>query len=79
VGAERHIAALEPLPREAVAVVIGPEGGLSADELGLLIRRGARTVHLGARVLRSRLAGTIAVALLRAGVERAEVSPAALP
>jgi len=47
-----------------IAVVIGPEGGLSAGELALLDAANARRLHLGARVLRARLAGAMACMLL---------------
>jgi 16S rRNA (uracil1498-N3)-methyltransferase len=79
VGAEQHIAALDLGAAADVAVVIGPEGGLSPREADALEARAARAVHLGPRVLRSRLAGTIAVALLIGNAERADVSPAARP
>jgi 16S rRNA (uracil1498-N3)-methyltransferase len=79
VGAEEHIASVDVEPGRDVAVVIGPEGGLSASEVSLLEGRGARLVQLGASVLRSRLAGTIAVALLLASVARGQVSHAARP
>ncbi len=69
--------------RGDVAVVVGPEGGLAPAELALLGELGAVSVHLGARVVRSRLAGTVAVALLlaRSGdlALPAAVSPGARP
>ncbi|HEY6380114.1 MAG TPA: RsmE family RNA methyltransferase [Candidatus Dormibacteraeota bacterium] len=79
VGADQHVATLDLGTAADVAVVIGPEGGLSPGEMSMLEARAARAVHLGPRVLRSRLAGTIAVALLIASAERADVSPAARP
>src|SRR5262249_45962604 len=79
VGAEQHVAALVIDRTHEVAVVIGPEGGLTTSEVSLLESRGARSVRLGASVLRSRLAGTIAVALLHANAERTQVSRAARP
>jgi 16S rRNA (uracil1498-N3)-methyltransferase len=50
-----------------VTVVIGPEGGLDVAELDLLAAAGAERIHLGPRVLRARLAGALATALLLAG------------
>jgi 16S rRNA (uracil1498-N3)-methyltransferase len=47
-----------------IAVVIGPEGGLDADEVRALRAAGAVIAHLGPRVLRARLAGVIAVSTL---------------
>ena len=79
VGAEQHIAAVDVDRGREVAVVIGPEGGLSPSEVGLLEGRGARPVQLGTSVLRSRLAGTIAVALLLASAARTQVSREARP
>lgn len=49
-----------------VVLCIGPEGGLAERELELLLGAGAELVHLGARVLRARLAGAIATALVLA-------------
>ena len=49
-----------------LAVVIGPEGGLGERDLAAIAARGAATVHLGARVLRTRYAGAVATALLLA-------------
>ena len=42
---------------ERIAIVIGPEGGLEASEVELLRSRGAKTVSLGARILRTETAG----------------------
>ncbi len=46
-----------------VAVVVGPEGGLTAEEVYALEAVGARAVTLGRTVLRSETAGIVAVAL----------------
>ncbi len=46
-----------------VAVVIGPEGGLTSEEVYALEAAGARAVTLGRTVLRSETAGIVAVAL----------------
>lgn len=46
-----------------VAVVVGPEGGLTAEEVYELEASGARAVTLGETVLRSETAGIVAAAL----------------
>lgn len=54
-----------PLPeRGAVVVVVGPEGGLTDEELAAFGEAGAVTCRLGAEVLRTSTAGVAAVAAL---------------
>jgi 16S rRNA (uracil1498-N3)-methyltransferase len=50
----------------AVVAVIGPEGGLTAAELGTLDRAGAARASLGPRTLRAETAAIAAAALLQA-------------
>lgn len=55
------------LPRDAhVAVIIGPEGGLSSEEVHTLLSccRNACTVSLGSSILRTETAGIVAPALV---------------
>ena len=52
-----------PCPR--VTVVVGPEGGLAADEVRGLVEAGAVVAGLGPRQLRTETAGAVAVALLQ--------------
>ena len=47
-----------------VLIVVGPEGGISDRELGLLTGAGAEAVRLGPHVLRTSTAGPVALALL---------------
>jgi 16S rRNA (uracil1498-N3)-methyltransferase len=47
-----------------VLLVVGPEGGISAEELAALNDAGALAVRLGPHVLRTSTAGPVAVALL---------------
>ena len=47
-----------------IAIVVGPEGGISAAELELLRGAGALAVRLGPHVLRSSTAGPAALAVL---------------
>ncbi|MFD0314933.1 16S rRNA (uracil(1498)-N(3))-methyltransferase [Streptomyces flavalbus] len=53
------------LPTEGdIVLVVGPEGGVSPDELALFTAAGARPYRLGRSVLRTSTAGTAATALL---------------
>jgi 16S rRNA (uracil1498-N3)-methyltransferase len=62
---ERRTRLRDALPQSARALplVIGPEGGIAEDEIALARERGAVTVSLGARSLRSETAAIAAVAL----------------
>ncbi|MFF3393411.1 16S rRNA (uracil(1498)-N(3))-methyltransferase [Streptomyces sp. NPDC002669] len=54
-----------PLPEHGeIVLVVGPEGGVSPDELAAFTGAGARICRLGASVLRTSTAGTAATALL---------------
>lgn len=48
---------------DRVALVVGPEGGLSAEEVGVLAARGALTASLGPTVLRTETAAVVSLAL----------------
>lgn len=61
------LAALRLDPAVPVTLAIGPEGGFDDAELTLLAAARAREVHLGPRILRARLAGAVATALLLGG------------
>lgn len=53
------------LPAEGeIVLVVGPEGGVSRDELALFEEAGAKAYVLGPSVLRTSTAGTAAAALL---------------
>lgn len=53
-----------------VAIVVGPEGGVSEAEVELLERSGAQVVRLGAEILRASSAGPAALAALCAALGR---------
>lgn len=53
-----------------VVLVIGPEGGLTDEEVGDLIALGARSVVLGPEVLRTAAAGAVALGALGAVTDR---------
>ncbi|MFI9149597.1 16S rRNA (uracil(1498)-N(3))-methyltransferase [Streptomyces sp. NPDC053367] len=61
---EEPLATVE-LPTEGeIVLVVGPEGGVSPEELALFAEAGAKPYVLGRTVLRTSTAGTAAVALL---------------
>ncbi|MGZ0710761.1 16S rRNA (uracil(1498)-N(3))-methyltransferase (plasmid) [Coraliomargarita sp. W4R53] len=53
-----------------VVLVVGPEGGISAEELDMLVAAGAELVRLGDTVLRTSTAGPAAVAVLSSRLQR---------
>ncbi|AVH58811.1 MULTISPECIES: 16S rRNA (uracil(1498)-N(3))-methyltransferase [Streptomyces] len=68
-GTEPFATAELPASGEIV-LVVGPEGGISPEEVRLFTEAGARTFHLGRTVLRTSTAGTVATALLLARTGR---------
>ena len=54
----------------AIAVIVGPEGGIDEDELAALREAGAAIVLLGPHVLRSSSAGAAALTLVSAATGR---------
>lgn len=64
-GADRALAEL-PLDGVVVEVLVGPEGGFSDAEFGMMTRSGVRMASLGPRVLRTETAGPAAMAVLQA-------------
>ncbi|BFO21379.1 hypothetical protein SHKM778_77670 [Streptomyces sp. KM77-8] len=60
-----EVLATAPLPASGdIVLVVGPEGGVSPEELALFSEAGARAFRLGRSVLRTSTAGTAAAALL---------------
>lgn len=64
-GAQRSLQDVPDKPDD-VALLVGPEGGLSDREVKQLQLVGARRVGLGPRVLRTETAGPAAIAILQA-------------
>ena len=59
------------LPEDGeIALVVGPEGGISDAELGAFVAAGAQVVRLGDSVLRTSTAGMAALAVLSARLNR---------
>ncbi|MGW4028982.1 16S rRNA (uracil(1498)-N(3))-methyltransferase [Streptomyces sp. NPDC004838] len=68
-GAE-PLAAAELPATGSIVLVVGPEGGVSPEELAVFADAGAKPYRLGRSVLRTSTAGTAAVALLLARTGR---------
>jgi 16S rRNA (uracil1498-N3)-methyltransferase len=66
-GETRPLAAQLPAERpDAATLVVGPEGGLTGDEVASLRGAGAVVAGLGPRILRTETAGPVGLALLQA-------------
>lgn len=64
--ATEHISDVELPETGSIAVVIGPEGGISPEELAVFREAGARPVLMSDGVLRTSTAGAVAVGQLHA-------------
>ena len=64
VTGSQTLSALELPKQGSIAIVVGPEGGIAADELEVLAGSGAVLVSLGANVLRTSTAGPAVIAAL---------------
>jgi 16S rRNA (uracil1498-N3)-methyltransferase len=72
--AQQPLAAIQ-LPQSGdVVLIVGPEGGLAAEELSAFVAAGAVAVRLGSNVLRSSSAGPAAIAVMSAAGRWAEVA-----
>jgi len=63
-GADRSLATL-PEPDGAATLLVGPEGGLAADERGRAVQAGFLPVRLGPRILRTETAPLAALAAMQ--------------
>lgn len=68
--AEERLTVVELPPAGEIVLVVGPEGGITTDEVDQFVAAGARAVRLGAAVLRTSTAGTAALAVLCARLAR---------
>jgi 16S rRNA (uracil1498-N3)-methyltransferase len=64
------LSALRPPSTGEIIAVIGPEGGITDDELAAFTEAGARAVRLGPTVLRTSTAGVATAAVLQAATGR---------
>lgn len=62
--AERHIAQVELPPEGEGLVIVGPEGGISPEELDAFVDAGAQPVLISDGVLRTSTAGAVALGQL---------------
>jgi 16S rRNA (uracil1498-N3)-methyltransferase len=67
--ASLRLSAVEPDGRDLV-LVVGPEGGVTPQELEQLVAAGAEAVRLGPEVLRTSTAGPAAIAVLAVALGR---------
>jgi 16S rRNA (uracil1498-N3)-methyltransferase len=74
-AASESLAALRVPPAGRIVVVVGPEGGLTDEEVASFGAAGARSVRLGGEVLRTSTAGLAACAALLARTPRWTTRP----
>jgi 16S rRNA (uracil1498-N3)-methyltransferase len=65
VGAVSLADALPEHSPEKINMLIGPEGGFSAQEISAIVSAGFQAVHLGPRILRTETAGLAATPVLQ--------------
>ena len=68
--AEVGLAAIELPSNGTIAIVVGPEGGITDGELAALEAKGAKRVHLGDSILRTSTAGMAAIAVIESRLGR---------
>jgi len=60
----KHHTSHIPHPTSQITVFIGPEGGFTSGEVGAAKKRGALSVSLGPRLLRTETAGLVTLAMI---------------
>ena len=68
--AEGPLSAVRPPAEGEIVAVVGPEGGITEEELAAFTAAGARAVRLGPTVLRTSTAGVAALSVLMAATGR---------
>jgi 16S rRNA (uracil1498-N3)-methyltransferase len=63
--ASQSLSTVELASQGLIAIVVGPEGGITDHELDLLEKAGAVRVHLGESILRTSTAGMAAISVLQ--------------
>ncbi len=63
-SADAPVSSLHPAPEGDLVLVVGPEGGITDEELAAFASAGAHVVRLGPTVLRASTAGVVAAAAL---------------
>lgn len=69
-GADASISSIGADDARDITLIVGPEGGISPDELELLVDAGATPVRLGGEILRTSTAGPAALAVLNVALGR---------
>lgn len=69
---KNHLLNLVNSNAKNIAIVIGPEGGFSSQEIELLKQNGAQIVGLGKRILRTETASIIGCALIMQMLEKTQ-------
>lgn len=65
-SSDAALLAAVPASAASLVLVVGPEGGLTADEVGAAVAAGCAPVSLGGTILRAETAGAAAVFAIRA-------------
>lgn len=55
-----------------IAIIVGPEGGLEPEEVEMLIQKGAKSITLGKRILRTETVGMLLTGILMYELENEE-------
>lgn len=64
-GSQPLVEVLPGKSPDSLALLVGPEGGFTAEEARLATRAGFQPVHLGPRIMRSETAGFAVAAVLQ--------------